>query len=344
MYSYLDRWCRISVRVMGCSLACVVFLQSSVASEQQGLMEKLAEQNRANVAAVKTLVLREEVTEISIPDPGWRETYVDSMKKAREDVLKSAAAGGGGEAVLASLERDYAQRLGQADALAKIYELNCSLSLGRCRRLDFVTERARFEDVDRRDLDALLSEANLDRGLRTSLSRSKTYLAYPDHCTHLPAEGSDLAVVFELPRFKADVERLSVGLIPSWVFLDEKLVRQVVADEDAGGPLVDVSCRYAGKDRDVLRFRVRPARAYRIERWTTYHDDGQPAEEMRFEDYRLVQDAWLPFKTSVSRRNPEGKVTLTQDAKLLGAEVNVPLGNVLFEVPAGLHVQDIRVK
>jgi len=57
-----------------------------------------------------------------------------------------------------------------------------------------------------------------------------------------------------------------------------------------------------------------------------------------------VQDAWLPFKTSVCRRNSEGKVIFTQDAKLLGAEVNVPLDDALFEIPAGRDVQDVRAK
>jgi len=218
------------------------------------------------------------------------------------------------------------------------------LSIGRCRRLDFVGERGRIEDVDRRDLDALLSGANLDPEMRKSLSRSKTVLAGRDRSTELLAEVPDLAVVSDLPRFKADGERLSVGLIPSWVFADQRLVRQAVAGDDANGPFVDVSCRHVGKDRDVLRFRVRPARAYRIETWTTYYDDGQPAEEMRFDDYRLVQDAWLPFKTSVCRRNSEGKVIFTQDAKLLGAEVNVPLDDALFEIPAGRDVQDVRAK
>jgi len=307
-------------------------------------MAKLVEQSRGNLAAVKTLVLREEVIESSVPPPGVREFYMDSTKKAREDALKRAAAEGGGEAVLAGLERDYAQRLSQGDALAKTSELNRSLSIGRCRRLDFVGERGRIEDVDRRDLDALLSGANLDPEMRKSLSRSKTVLAGRDRSTELLAEVPELAVVSDLLRFKADVERLSVGLIPSWAFADEKLLRHAVAGEDGAGPFVDVSCRHVGKERDVLSFRARPARAYRIERWTTYYDDGQPFEERRFEDYRLVQDVWLPFKTSLRVRNAEGEVILTEETKLLGAEVNVPLGDALFEVPAGLRVQDIRVK
>jgi len=238
---------------------------------------------------------------------------------------------------------DEGSRLAQADALAKIHQLNSSLAIARCRRLDFVGQRGRTEEVDRRDLDALLPEAKLDRDLRASLSRSNTFVARSDRCTVLPVEVPDLAVVKDEPRFQADQECPSVGLVPSWVVAEGKLVRQAVVGEDAAGPFIDVSCRHVGKDRDVLSFRVRPARAYRIETWTIYQENGQPAQERRLEDYRLVQDVWLPFKTSLRVRNAEGEVILTEETKLLGAEVNVPLDDAMFEVPAGLHVQDIRV-
>ncbi len=342
MKSHESKSCRIAETVVTWGLVLASCASLMQASETSKWTEDLRRQTQADVARPKTAILRQEVSETYTPVVDYRERHVERILQARDEITQRALAEGSGETVLTSLEASLSNCLAMADSLARVHELNASTVFGRRLLLDFTGQRARMEEEDCRDVDALLAVNNLEPQFRRSLSRTRVCITSLDGCKHMPEEEDGLVVISEMPQFNADMEHHSLGLIPGWFFADERLVRVARSGKDADGPFVDVNCRFTDKKADVLRFRVRPERGYRIEQWKTYHDNGQLAEDQSFEDYRCVNGVWLPFKTCVRRHDDQGQVTFRLDTRLLSAEVNTPLDEALFEIPEGMRVQDIR--
>lgn len=287
---------------------------------------------------VRSVVFQELVAKRVKDLPGAsekaRQAYVDAVSREHEAALGALPDDGPAEDV-ERLGKTYERKLAKADALMATSRINRQLSIDRRRTVDFENGRGRLDDVDRRNVDALLAEEGLDDSMRGSIWRSKSMIVDAQHAVELPAIAPDLAVIMPGPRFDANGEWLSLGIVPEAVFGEGLLL-----DLKRVGASLELTARDAESGAILLRGELLPERSYRLASWRAFTPEGELATEMVLDDYRQVDGVWVPFARQVNRSRDGVPDYSVEKATLQEVEINPVLEDDTFAIPTGMRIQD----
>jgi hypothetical protein len=293
----------------------------------------------AETGQLDAIVLRETVTRRVKELPGWTEEFrqrnADAMGANRDEVLVQLGDDPAPTA-LAKAEAELARKMAIVEDLVVTVRLNRTLSKDRKRTIDFHGQRARLDDIDLRDIDALLAAEGLDESMRGSVWRSQTLLVETQRTIRMPAFVPDLAVIMPVPRLNLNAEWLSLGILPESVF-DGRFEFEIKRR--------DAIVELAAIDKDtgvsVLECTLMPERAYRLAAWQTYTSDGDLSMQMTLNDYRNIDGFWVPFATQKVTSRSGVRDYSVENTTLHQVEINPALDDDMFSIPEGMRIQDM---
>jgi hypothetical protein len=286
-----------------------------------------------------------EVVEISNKElPGWTQRFRQQQAEAiaamregmLETVLEASSNGELTDDARAGVEKVYERDMAQVPDIEAVFRLNRDFSIDRTRTVDFVLQRKRLDDTDRRNLDELMEAAAMAPAMRINVSRSKTLVLDATQSVRMPAAVPDLAVISPVQTFDADAEYLSLGIVPDSMFSHD--FDLAMSPSKVG---VDIQAKDRQTGAMVFSFTVSPARNYRLITWTTFAPDGAGSNDMEFGDYRKVGDTWIPFSTRTSHSKDGVPDAFTQTTTVQRAEINPKLTDDMFSIPEGMRIQDL---
>lgn len=309
-------------------------------------VEKLRLVNQANRDALGTAVVQETVSELYRERPGQDQEAADRVTRAylqmREDLINLAIGAGADERTLERIHETYEARLNSVDGAVVVWRLNRNTRVARTRAVDFGLGQARYDDDDLRDLEALAAKHGLSEDdRRYNLSKTLSEILKPDGSVLLVPAG-ELAALRTLPRFNQDEEALHFGIVPSWVFdaAEQLKLRTVRADNQT---CVELTGPVAGQCASKVVVELRPEYEYRLTRLTTYDENGEVAKDFRASGYRPVDGLLVPFETKLRRAGHGFADYFVRQRTVKSVRVNQGIEPGRFKIPAGYHVQDIRV-
>lgn len=252
--------------------------------------------------------------------------------------LAGAAADGSSPETVEYLRDTFEQQLARLPVIAQAWSLNDALHVQRTEVVDLALGRLRTDDLDLRDLPAMMSNHGIPVEEKIHLDRSLITIRHGDREVVLLPDGS--GIVKDGPVFRADVQWLRLGVLPESAFEDTEILAIEFLDGDQHR--IELRFRDATSAADRLRVVVDPGYDYRIREYAELDGAGNPTHEMTMSSYQL--SAGLPTPAHTTRTWHEGDRAdrMVEQRTVTSLEWLTQPDPATFEVPPGHRVVDAR--
>jgi len=297
-----------------------------------------------DLQAVGILVMQGRITEDYQTRPNEeqeaRQRRHDALTASIERTIQMAAERGATEEQIARIRTRLTERLNDGDSAMIVAQLNKHLRIERTATIDPTLKRARYDDRDLRDVDALMAAHGLNENDRVSLSKTVGRILLEDReITMHPSVG--LAVVSRIPKFKTDDVARRLGIIPP-PFFERGYEFQVAQVQQQGTTIVRITGTRPGRTTPTVLIETRPDQRYRMTRLVRYDENGEVAEEYLPSNYQPEDGILVPRRTEQRVAGYESSSYCIRIRTVTRVRFNQQIDPTRFEVPSECFVQDTR--
>lgn len=302
-------------------------------------VESLREQNRQNLASVRTIVVEEQVDlQRTVPVDLLRSQQAQAIEGARDWSVKLAVAAGESEERIRQINDQADERYEGVEDTIVIEQVNATCTVRRTTTIDFTRRRVRRDDVDPRDLTRIGKEHRFGQGQLMTLDRTGSWISQdgrPEIQLHTPRVGK-LATINSYSLLSLDREEAQLGALPERLFgpaysvevrtTDQKRFRLIGKDKESGRTMFEATVD-AEKGNAMTELR-------------NFNEGGELVEVFTASDFRRVDGVWLPFETR--REVPSGPVApIVFERHVLSTRINQKISDDLFAPPSDYRVVNL---
>ncbi len=270
-----------------------------------------------------------------------RESIYALERSHFERARSQADSHGVGSVFLDEIQAEHEQRMSRIDDSLIATMLNERVQLSRRVIVDRQQRRARIEQIDLRDVDALMSANGLAPESRASLDQSATILQFETHSLRRNSALPRLAIASDLQRYSEFDADCQMGILPDALFGPEY---RIDVSEDGGRVVLTGIERTTGAR--AFEAELHPELAGRFVALRVFRGDdpARVSREYLASDFRLVNGVSAAFETEFHIFQPDGRASSAEKRAVENLELRAVSANTdgVWQFPPEVRIQDTR--